>query len=128
MGHPALWPVRQRHRLRGRHFLVSVRSGNDRTTAHAVLPVLVWAMAQNLDRRNRAHRLVTSAFAGFQLMALYPLLALFKGELLPDVGCSSLISGRALASLVARVRGWEGPGRASGRVLHVALPQLCSEG
>jgi len=69
MGHPALWPVRQRHRLRGRHLLVSVRSGNDRTTAHAVLPVFVWAMAQNLDRRNRAHLLVTSAFAGSQLMA-----------------------------------------------------------
>ena len=70
-------------------------------TALVVLPAFIWAMAQNLDRRNRAHLLVTSAFAGFLLMALYPLLALFKGELLPGPGHNSLI-GTAMWQLADR--------------------------
>ena len=70
-------------------------------TTLLLLPAFGWAMAQNLDRRNRAHLLVTSVFAGVLLMALYPLLAMFKGELLPGPGHNSLI-GTAMWQLADR--------------------------
>ena len=70
-------------------------------TALVVLPAFAWALLQNLDRRNRAHLLVTSTFAGVLLMALYPLMALFKGELLPGPGHNSLV-GTAVWQLADR--------------------------
>jgi hypothetical protein len=50
-------------------------------TALILLPAFVWAFAQNLDRRNRAQLITVAAFCGLLLMALYPLYALYKGEL-----------------------------------------------
>jgi hypothetical protein len=50
-------------------------------TALILLPAFIWAFAQNLDRRNRAHLVTVAAFCGLLLMALYPLYALYKGEL-----------------------------------------------
>src|SRR4029453_18950045 len=42
-------------------------------TALVVLPALVWAMAQNLDRRNRPQLVAVAGFGGLLLMAMYPL-------------------------------------------------------
>jgi hypothetical protein len=70
-------------------------------TALVLLPAFGWAMLQNLDQRNRAHLLVTSTFAGILLMALYPLMAVFKGELLPGPGHNSLV-GTAMWQLADR--------------------------
>jgi hypothetical protein len=60
-------------------------------TALVVLPAFGWAVAQNLDRRNRAQVVAVAAFGGLLLMAMYPLYALYKGELLPGPGHSSLL-------------------------------------
>ncbi|WP_446219382.1 glycosyltransferase family 39 protein [Micromonospora sp. IBHARD004] len=60
-------------------------------TTLLLLPAFGWALLQNLDRRNRAQVLVTSAFAGVLLMAMYPLFALFKGELFEGPGHNSLL-------------------------------------
>jgi hypothetical protein len=77
-------------------------------TALVTLPAFAWAMFQNLDRRNRPQLLVTSIFAGILLMALYPIFAILKGELLPGPGHNSLIGTAA----------WQLSGRAaSGSVL-----------
>src|ERR687897_3548895 len=55
-------------------------------TVLILLPAFAWAMLQNVDRRNRAQVLTVAAFAGTLIMSLYPLYALYKGELLdsPD--------------------------------------------
>ncbi|GAA4079445.1 glycosyltransferase family 39 protein [Nonomuraea soli] len=60
-------------------------------TALVLLPAFAYAMAQNLDRRNRPQVIVMAAFAGILLMALYPLFAIYKGELLPGQGHNSLL-------------------------------------
>ncbi|MEV1144653.1 glycosyltransferase family 39 protein [Micromonospora sp. NPDC049799] len=60
-------------------------------TTLLLLPAFGWALLQNTDRRNRPQVLVTAAFAGILLMAMYPLFALFKGELLPGEGHNSLL-------------------------------------
>lgn len=60
-------------------------------TALVLLPAFAWAVWQNLDPRNRAHTLVTASFAGILLMSLYPLLALYKGELFEGQGHNSLL-------------------------------------
>ena len=58
-------------------------------TALILLPAFGWAFAQNLDRRNRSQLVTVAAFCGLLLMALYPLYALYKGELFsaPDRNC-----------------------------------------
>jgi hypothetical protein len=60
-------------------------------TALVVLPALVWAMVQNLDRRNRPQVVAVAGFSGLLLMAMYPLYALYKGELLERSGQNSLL-------------------------------------
>jgi hypothetical protein len=70
-------------------------------TALVVLPALVWAMAQNLDRRNRPQLVAVAGFGGLLLMAMYPLYALYKGELLERPGQNSLL-GTAKWQLVER--------------------------
>jgi hypothetical protein len=70
-------------------------------TALVVLPALVWAMVQNLDRRNRPQLLAVAGFSGLLLMAMYPLYALYKGELLERPGQNSLL-GTAKWQLVER--------------------------
>jgi hypothetical protein len=70
-------------------------------TALVVLPALVWAMAQNLDRRNRPQLIVVAGFSGLLLMAMYPLYGLYKGELFERPGQNSLL-GTARWQLVER--------------------------
>lgn len=70
-------------------------------TALVALPALVWAMAQNLDRRNRPQVIAVAGFGGLLLMAMYPLYALYKGELLERPGRNSLL-GTAKWQLVER--------------------------
>jgi hypothetical protein len=70
-------------------------------TALVVLPALVWAMAQNLDHRNRPHVTAVAGFSGLLLMAMYPLYALYKGELFERPGQNSLL-GTAKWQLVER--------------------------
>jgi len=70
-------------------------------TALVVLPAFLWAMAQNLDRRNRSQVVVVAAFSGVMLAALYPLYAVYKGELLEGPGRNSLL-GTAKWQLVER--------------------------
>lgn len=60
-------------------------------TALVVLPAFGWALRQNLDRRNRAQVLTTATFAGVFLMSMYPLYALYKGELFSGPGHNSLL-------------------------------------
>ena len=82
-------------------------------TALVVLPALVWAMAQNLDRRNRPQVVAVAGFSGLLLMAMYPLYALYKGELLERPGQNSLL-GTAKWQLVGR--------ESSGSLLDPASP------
>lgn len=77
-------------------------------TALVTLPAFVYAMAQNLDRRNRAYVVTMAAFTGVLLMSLYPLFAIYKGELFPGPGHNSLL-GTAYWQLAGR--------QASGSVL-----------
>jgi hypothetical protein len=70
-------------------------------TALVALPAVAWAMAQNLDRRNRPHLIAVAGFSGLLLMAMYPLYALYKGELLERPGRNSLL-GTARWQLVER--------------------------
>jgi hypothetical protein len=70
-------------------------------TALVVLPALIWAMAQNLDRRNRPQLIAVAGFSGLLLMAMYPLYALYKGELLERTGQNSLL-GTAKWQLMER--------------------------
>ncbi|MGP4100887.1 glycosyltransferase family 39 protein [Nonomuraea sp. KM90] len=60
-------------------------------TALVTLPAFAYAMAQNLDRRNRPQVIVMAAFTGILLMSLYPLFAIYKGELFPGQGHNSLL-------------------------------------
>jgi hypothetical protein len=55
------------------------------------LPAFAWVFVRNLDRRNRAHVATVAVFAGGLLMAMYPLMALYKGELFPGPGHNSLL-------------------------------------
>jgi hypothetical protein len=82
-------------------------------TALVVLPALVWTMAQNLDRRNRPQVVAVAGFSGLLLMAMYPLYALYKGELLERPGQNSLL-GTAKWQLVER--------ESSGSLLDPASP------
>jgi Dolichyl-phosphate-mannose-protein mannosyltransferase len=70
-------------------------------TALILLPAYVWALGQNLDRRNRSQVIAVAAFCGCLLMALYPLYALYKGELLPAQDRNSLL-GTAQWQLLQR--------------------------
>jgi Dolichyl-phosphate-mannose-protein mannosyltransferase len=70
-------------------------------TALVVVPALVWAMVQNLDRRNRPQLIAVAGFSGVLLMAMYPLYALYKGELFERPGQNSLL-GTAKWQLVER--------------------------
>jgi hypothetical protein len=70
-------------------------------TALVALPALVWAMAQNLDRRNRAQVIAVAGFSGLLLMAMYPLYALYKGELFERPDQNSLL-GTAKWQLMER--------------------------
>ncbi|HJW65051.1 MAG TPA: hypothetical protein VJ849_16230, partial [Actinomycetes bacterium] len=82
-------------------------------TALVVLPALVWAMAQNLDRRNRPQVVAVAGFSGLLLMAMYPLYAFYKGELLERPGQNSLL-GTAKWQLAER--------ESSGSLLDPASP------
>ncbi|HZD00971.1 MAG TPA: hypothetical protein VFA46_12520 [Actinomycetes bacterium] len=82
-------------------------------TALVVLPAFLWTMARNLDRRNRSQVVVVAAFSGVMLAALYPLYAIYKGELLESVGRNSLL-GTAKWQLVER--------ESSGSLLHSSSP------
>jgi hypothetical protein len=70
-------------------------------TALVVLPAFVWAVAQNLDRRNRPQVVTVAGFSGVLLMAMYPLYAVYKGELFERAGQNSLL-GTAKWQLVGR--------------------------
>ena len=70
-------------------------------TALILLPAFVWAIGQNLDRRNRSQVIAVAAFCGCLLMGLYPLYALYKGELLPAQDRNSLL-GTAQWQLLQR--------------------------
>ena len=70
-------------------------------TALILLPAFVWAFAQNLDRRNRSQLITVAAFCGLLLMALYPLYALYKGELFAAPDRNSLL-GTARWQLLQR--------------------------
>src|SRR4030095_13575013 len=70
-------------------------------TALVVLPALLWVIAQTLDRRNRAYVIAVAGFSGLLLMAMYPLYAIYKGELLERAGRNSLF-GTAKWQLVER--------------------------
>lgn len=72
-------------------------------TALIMLPAFAWAMAQNLDRRNRQQVLTVAIFCGTLLLAMYPLFALYKGELFPRPGHTSLLGSA----------GWQLAGRES---------------
>jgi hypothetical protein len=82
-------------------------------TALVVLPALVWAMVQNLDHRNRPQLIAVAGFSGLLLMAMYPLYALYKGELVERPGQNSLL-GTAKWQLVER--------ESSGSLLDPASP------
>jgi hypothetical protein len=70
-------------------------------TALVLLPAFVWAVAQNLDRRNRPQVVTVAGFSGVLLMAMYPLYAVYKGELFEHAGLNSLF-GTAKWQLVER--------------------------
>ncbi len=70
-------------------------------TTLVLLPAVAWALWRNSDQRNRAHVLTVAAGAGFLLMAMYPLFALYKGELFEGPGHNSLL-GTARWQLVDR--------------------------
>lgn len=75
-------------------------------TALVLLPAFAWALASNLDRRNRQQVLTVSIFCGALTLAMYPLFALYKGELLPREGHTSLF-GTAAWQLAGRPSsGW----------------------
>jgi hypothetical protein len=82
-------------------------------TALVALPALVWAMVQNLDHRNRPQLVTVAGFSGLLLMAMYPLYALYKGELFEHPGQNSLL-GTARWQLLER--------ESSGSLLDPASP------
>ena len=84
-------------------FAIAVLS---KETALVLLPAFAWALASNLDRRNRQQVLTVSIFCGALTLAMYPLLALYKGELFPGEGRTSLF-GTAAWQLAGRPSsGW----------------------
>jgi len=75
-------------------------------TALVLLPAFAWALVSNLDRRNRQQVLTVSIFCGALTLAMYPLFALYKGELFPREGHTSLL-GTAAWQLAGRPSsGW----------------------
>ena len=70
-----------------------------------LLPVLVYALWSNSDRRNRRFTMTSFAVVFCLVMALYPLYAILKGELLPGEGHVSL-----LGTIFWQVFGREGSG------------------
>jgi hypothetical protein len=70
-------------------------------TALVLMPAVAWALWRNSDPRNRAQVLTVAAGAGLLLMVMYPLLALFKGELFQGPGHNSLL-GTAMWQLAGR--------------------------
>ena len=70
-------------------------------TVLLLLPAFVWALAHNLDRRNRAQVIVVAGFVGLLVMSLYPLYALYKGELFDAPDRNSLL-GTARWQLLER--------------------------
>jgi hypothetical protein len=70
-------------------------------TVLVLLPALVWALWRHSDPRNRAQVVAVAAGAGALLMAMYPLFALFKGELFEGPGHNSLV-GTAVWQLAGR--------------------------
>jgi hypothetical protein len=70
-------------------------------TALILLPAFAWAFGQNLDRRNRSQVITVAVFCGGLLMALYPLYALYKGELVQTPDRNSLL-GTAQWQLLQR--------------------------
>jgi hypothetical protein len=70
-------------------------------TVLVLLPAFLWAVAQNLDRRNRPQVVTVAGFSGVLLMAMYPLYAAYKGELFERAGQNSLL-GTAKWQLVER--------------------------
>jgi hypothetical protein len=70
-------------------------------TALVVLPAFAWAVVQNLDRRNRPQVVTVAGFSGVLLAAMYPLYAVYKGELFEHPGRNSLF-GTARWQLVER--------------------------
>ncbi|HEX6686904.1 MAG TPA: hypothetical protein VF062_29325 [Candidatus Limnocylindrales bacterium] len=79
-------------------------------TALVLLPAFAWALGSNLDRRNRQQVLTVSIFCGVLALAMWPLFALYKGELFPRSGQTSLL-GTAAWQLAGRPSSgwlWEG--------------------
>lgn len=70
-------------------------------TILVLLPALAWTLWRNSDPRNRAQVLTVAGGAGLLLMAMYPLLALYKGELFEGPGHNSLL-GTAVWQLAGR--------------------------
>jgi hypothetical protein len=71
-----------------------------------LLPAFLWSMWQNGDPRNRREVLIVASGAGLLLMAMYPMYALLKGEVLPGPGHNSLL-GTAAWQLSGRTpSGW----------------------
>jgi hypothetical protein len=70
-------------------------------TALILLPAFAWAFAQNLDWRNRSQVIAVAAFCGGLLMTLYPLYAIYKGELFQTPDRNSLL-GTAQWQLLQR--------------------------
>jgi hypothetical protein len=70
-------------------------------TALVVLPAFAWALAQNLDHRNRPQLVVVAGFSGLLQAAMYPLYAVYKGELFERAGQNSLL-GTAKWQLLER--------------------------
>jgi hypothetical protein len=60
-------------------------------TALVLLPAFAWALWRNSDPRNRAQVLIVASGAGLLLMSMYPLFALYKGELFEGPGHNSLL-------------------------------------
>ena len=84
-------------------FVAFAMAALSKETFLVFLPAFLWALIQNLDRRNRSHVFAVSVFAGTLAMAMYPLFALYKGELFPGPGHNSLLE----------TAGWQLSGRAS---------------
>jgi 4-amino-4-deoxy-L-arabinose transferase-like glycosyltransferase len=57
-----------------------------------LLPALLWLLGQQVDRRIRKKYLLVFAVVYGGIVALYPLLAIIKGELVPGAGHVSLVS------------------------------------
>jgi hypothetical protein len=70
-------------------------------TALILLPAFAWAMWRNTDPRNREQVLIVATGVGLLLMAMYPLYALYKGELFEGPGHNSLL-GTAMWQLAER--------------------------